>query len=299
MMIENQWFVSYCATICRADSVCESKFFVNTERMMRKSPESAESGNRRTIFTIGFHLGILRKCQQDHFHVLSNFQGSSASVFFHGDILRCSILKLYVGWLEIIVNRNECNEIHGNVFIKFIIELAVRIFLGNVIIATMLICMDNVGKFASSDASLKARFRTSHGCIFAWQIKEQSILCLHSTLLHHSDGSGFMVPFTRFVVVVVFLLTMLIVVQLFNNVLQESIILSFCIFSPHLLTCVHVISGCVGQSEKFIDFSASLQKLVSMLLNKKVQIATHLSFFSYFSSIRNGKVRDYKKVLFH
>ncbi|KRX39925.1 hypothetical protein T05_2832 [Trichinella murrelli] len=33
--------------------VCESKFFVNTERIMMKSHESAESGNRRTIFTIG------------------------------------------------------------------------------------------------------------------------------------------------------------------------------------------------------------------------------------------------------
>ncbi|KRZ86376.1 hypothetical protein T08_6666 [Trichinella sp. T8] len=142
----HRWFVSYCATICRGDSVCESKFFVNTERIMMKSHESAESGNRRTIFTIG------------------NLQTGSG-------------------------------------------------------------------------------------------------------VLHCSDGSGFMVPFTR-------------------NI-------------KDLVECHFQISGCVGQSEKFIDFSASLQKLVSMLLNKKVQIATHLSFFSYFSSIRNGKVRDYKKVLFY
>ncbi|KRZ58372.1 hypothetical protein T02_10036 [Trichinella nativa] len=105
----HRWFVSNCATICRGDSVCESKFFVNTERIMMKSHESAESGNRRTIFTIG------------------NLQTGSG-------------------------------------------------------------------------------------------------------VLHCSDGSGFMVLFTR-------------------NI-------------KDLVECHFQISGCVGQSEKFIDFSASLQKLI-------------------------------------
>ncbi|KRX72892.1 hypothetical protein T06_8617 [Trichinella sp. T6] len=176
----HRWFVSNCATICRGDSVCESKFFVNTERIMMKSHESTESGNRRTIFTIGWG-----------------------------------------GWKL----RNECRECKKEIFME--ITFVNYFFI--------------IGKCISKKNPMP------------WEL-------------------NFEVQFSA---------------SLFGRNIKD------------LVECHFQISGCVGQSEKFIDFSASLQKLVSMLLNKKVQIATHLSFFSYFSSIRNGKVRDYKKVLFY
>ncbi|KRX17522.1 hypothetical protein T07_5169 [Trichinella nelsoni] len=170
-----KWFVSYCATICRADSVCESKFFVNTERIMMKSPESAESGNRRTIFTIGITAA------------------------------------LWGSWKLLSIEMNVA---------KFMEITFVNYF-------------SIIGKCISKKKDP-----------MPWELNFE---------LHCSDGSGFMVPFTR-------------------NI-------------KDLVECHFQISGCVGQSEKFIDFSASLQKLI------------YLSFL-IFLLFEMGKVRDSREMLY-